>query len=245
MNRLRSKLTYANVVATLALFLVLAGGTAFAAKQMLPKNSVGTKQIKKNAITGAKIKNGAITGSKLSLSTVGTVPSAATANTANTANTATTATNATELGGLDPSRYQGRIMWANVGPDGTILSQSGGITEESPFPGGYYLHFPHTLASQAIVATLKWEPTAIGTGFIRVLECGGPFTPTECEFGSDTSSDAYVETEEEEGFFVEVTPDTGARRSSGCRALTPPPSGGSSSKSKSRGARFAPWPITL
>jgi Collagen triple helix repeat (20 copies) len=55
MKRLSGKLTYANVVATLALFLVVAGGTAFAAKQMLPKNSVGTKQIKKEAVTPAKL----------------------------------------------------------------------------------------------------------------------------------------------------------------------------------------------
>ena len=55
MKRLRSKLTYANVVASLALFIALAGGTAFAASQMLPKNSVGPKQIKKGAITPAKL----------------------------------------------------------------------------------------------------------------------------------------------------------------------------------------------
>jgi hypothetical protein len=55
LNRLRGKLTYANVTATLALFLVLAGGTAFAASQMLPKNSVGAKQIRKGAVTPAKL----------------------------------------------------------------------------------------------------------------------------------------------------------------------------------------------
>ncbi|HJZ36763.1 MAG TPA: hypothetical protein VJ204_10895 [Solirubrobacterales bacterium] len=59
MKRLSGKLTYANVVATLALFLVLAGGTAFAAKQMLPGNSVGTRQIKKEAVTPAKLSGAA------------------------------------------------------------------------------------------------------------------------------------------------------------------------------------------
>lgn len=44
-----------NVVATTALFLVLAGGTAFAASRMLPRNSVGAKQIKKGAVTPAKL----------------------------------------------------------------------------------------------------------------------------------------------------------------------------------------------
>jgi hypothetical protein len=94
MKRLRSKLTYANVVASLALFLVVAGGTAVAAKQMLPRNSVGTRQIKNNAITGAKIKAGAITGSKIAASSLGTVPSATTAKSADTAKSAETAKSA-------------------------------------------------------------------------------------------------------------------------------------------------------
>jgi hypothetical protein len=54
-HRVRSRLTYSNVVATTALFLVLAGGSAFAATQMLPRNSVGAKQIKKGAVTPAKL----------------------------------------------------------------------------------------------------------------------------------------------------------------------------------------------
>ncbi|HSS37862.1 MAG TPA: hypothetical protein VLT58_03740 [Polyangia bacterium] len=49
----RRHLTYANVAATLALFLAL-GGAAYAATQ-LPKNSVGTKQLKAGAVTAAKI----------------------------------------------------------------------------------------------------------------------------------------------------------------------------------------------
>jgi len=82
------KLTYANVMATVAVFLALGGG-AYAATQ-LKKNSVGTKQIKNNAVTAAKIKNGTITGAKvangtltgtqINASTLGTVPTAQTAN---------------------------------------------------------------------------------------------------------------------------------------------------------------------
>jgi hypothetical protein len=45
-----------NAIALLALFIAL-GGTALAAASALPRNSVGTKQLKKNAVTGLKIKN--------------------------------------------------------------------------------------------------------------------------------------------------------------------------------------------
>ena len=63
-RRLRGTLSYANVVSTLCLFLVLGGGMAFAATK-LGKNTVGTKQLKKNAVTAAKIKANAVTGAKV------------------------------------------------------------------------------------------------------------------------------------------------------------------------------------
>ncbi len=97
MKRARGRLTYANVVSTLALFLVIAGGTALAADH-LAKNSVGTAQIKKGAVTAAKIKNGAVTGAKIKLATLGTVPSATTAGSAGTATTAGSANSAKSAG---------------------------------------------------------------------------------------------------------------------------------------------------
>jgi hypothetical protein len=90
----RKRLTYANVMSSIAVFLVLGGATAVAANQ-LAKNSVGSKQLKKNAVTaaklkknavtGAKIKPGAVTGVKIDEGTLGTVPNAASANSANVA----------------------------------------------------------------------------------------------------------------------------------------------------------------
>ncbi|HST68645.1 MAG TPA: hypothetical protein VLI94_03190 [Solirubrobacterales bacterium] len=56
------KLNYANVIATLALFVAL-GGVAVAAG--LPKNSVGQNQLKRGAVTAAKLKRGAVTSGKI------------------------------------------------------------------------------------------------------------------------------------------------------------------------------------
>jgi len=64
LKQLRKRLTYANVMSSIAVFLVLGGGAAFAANQ-LGKNSVGTKQLKKNAVTAVKIKNNAVTSPKI------------------------------------------------------------------------------------------------------------------------------------------------------------------------------------
>lgn len=58
LEKLRSRLTYANVMATFAVFLVLGGGTAFAATRLAAK-SVGTKQLKKGAVTPAKLSTSA------------------------------------------------------------------------------------------------------------------------------------------------------------------------------------------
>ncbi len=99
MNQIRKRLTYANVMSSIAVFLVLGGATAFAASH-LSKNSVGPKQLKKNAVRTskikggavtfkklhknsvrtAKVKNNAITGAKVNESTLGEVPLATTAN---------------------------------------------------------------------------------------------------------------------------------------------------------------------
>lgn len=64
MHRIRKKLTYANVMSSLAVFLVLGGASAFAASQ-LGKNSVGTKQLKNNAVTTTKLKRNAVTATKI------------------------------------------------------------------------------------------------------------------------------------------------------------------------------------
>jgi hypothetical protein len=61
-SSLRPKLTYSNVIATVALFLAL-GGAAVAAG--LPKNSVGPKALKRGAVTTRALAKGAVTSGKL------------------------------------------------------------------------------------------------------------------------------------------------------------------------------------
>jgi hypothetical protein len=67
-HRLRTKLTYSNVIATIALFVAL-GGAATAATQ-LPRNSVGTNQIKRGAVTTAKLRNQAVRPKKIAAKAV-------------------------------------------------------------------------------------------------------------------------------------------------------------------------------
>jgi hypothetical protein len=61
--RLRSKLTYANVMSTIAVFCALTGVTFAIAK--LPRHSVGTRQLKKGAVTSKKIHKGAVRSKRI------------------------------------------------------------------------------------------------------------------------------------------------------------------------------------
>jgi hypothetical protein len=120
---LRTRLTYANVVATLALFIAL-GGTSVAAS-----NLISGSRIKKDSIPGDRVRKHALTSTEVNVAKLGTVPAAAhattadaaghasTADTAGHASTADGATHATTadtaghasdadtLGGLSPSAF--------------------------------------------------------------------------------------------------------------------------------------------
>ena len=133
MEQIRRRLTYANVMSSIAVFLVLGGATALAAG--LAKNSVGSKQIKKNAVTSAKIKknavttakikNGAVTGAKVNAGTLGTVPNATHADSANTATTS----NTTSGIGTLPSGKSESGFFATAG-EGQYIAD--GVTFQQP-----------------------------------------------------------------------------------------------------------------
>jgi hypothetical protein len=58
MSRLRSHVSYANVMATIAVFVAL-GGTSYAVTQ-LPRNSVGSKQIRTGSVGASEIHTNAV-----------------------------------------------------------------------------------------------------------------------------------------------------------------------------------------
>lgn len=71
-KQIRTRLTYANVMSSIAVFLVLGGGAAIAAlgkntvgPRQLKPNSVKTSKIAKNAVKAAKIAENAVDGTKI------------------------------------------------------------------------------------------------------------------------------------------------------------------------------------
>ena len=162
MKQIRKRITYANVMSSIAVFLVLGGGAGYAAKKIgsneIKSNSITTGKIKKEAVTTSKIKTGsistdkiandAVTGDKVKESTLSQVPSAA---------SATSATNAASLGGKPASEYTVRYF-ARVKGEGavpTLAAGSPGVSVDStrPFTGAARVIFPVDMTNCAINAT--------------------------------------------------------------------------------------------
>jgi hypothetical protein len=126
MSQIRKRMTYANVMSTIAVFLVLGGATAFAASKIganqlkagavatgkIKNNAVTAAKLRNNAVTTAKISNDAVTGAKVDESTLGQVPSAKSANFADSANPEAFAQVGTN-GTVDPNLAKG-LNEANV-----------------------------------------------------------------------------------------------------------------------------------
>jgi hypothetical protein len=97
-SRLRRHLTYANLMASIAVFLAL-GGVGYAATAIngndIAKRTVGANKLKNGTLTAKQVKQNALTGSVIDESSLATVPSAQTAVSATNATSAASATTAT------------------------------------------------------------------------------------------------------------------------------------------------------
>jgi hypothetical protein len=187
---MRPRLTYANVMATVAVFIAL-GGSAYAFH--LGKNSVGSKQLKKNAvvtakvkneaITAAKVKRGALTGTQIDASTLGTVPTADQARTADEANGLAPAEDWHEVGG--PGQPEFLNSWRQgAGPGGLafyrdhegVVHLKGAALEGEPstpifqLPPGYR---PTRRTAQTI--PVACSPCSVGETGVVLIE--GPDFP--------------------------------------------------------------------
>lgn len=137
----RPRLTYANIVASLALFAAL-GGVSYAATT-LPKGSVGTDQIQAEAVRTGKVADDAVTAAKLAqgvrerLVPVGGTSVAATTTPvpesvkhAETADRAGTAGSAATARKADSATYADAADLANTSKDADALGGQ---------PAGHYL----------------------------------------------------------------------------------------------------------
>lgn len=173
----RKYLTFANVTSLLALFIALSAGSYAALS--LPKNSVGTAQIKAkavsraklaagsvdgskiaaNAIDGSKVKDGTLSGSDINLATLAKVPSATSADTAGSAAIArlkiVTATGTADDSSGTPLTATCDAGLNVVGGGASVADQNKGYVNDS-FPSAANAWMAHFYASsgQTTAATV-------------------------------------------------------------------------------------------
>jgi hypothetical protein len=230
--KLRSHLTFANVVALMALFVSLSGG-AYALT--IPKRSVGAAQLKRNAVTGSKIKNGAVTSSKVKTGSLlaknfkpGQIPagapgptgpggpagpigsSAASAFTARIKNPPVTA----------PPEYSGAVSGISDGVTGGAAP----VTTRSPnatiIARDLSVGYGETIG---VEGNSGWRISLLVNGAPTVLACSIRGAATTCNSGDaavtvpPNSALAFTAVSIPESFYVPVDPDLEI----GWRATTP------------------------
>jgi hypothetical protein len=143
LSRFKAGISFANVVAMLALFVALSGGAYAAIK--LPSNSVKAKNIKAGAVKTAKLANNAVTAPKIKDGEVGTAELAATAKTA----------------------------WVRTDAGGTTIErQSGGVTLTPNGVNSVVVDFGVSLANRGVSVTPAINLGAVDVEFSRCTEVG-------------------------------------------------------------------------
>ncbi len=209
MKQIRKHITYANVMSSIAVFLVLGGGAAYAAKKIgsneikgnsittgkikkeavttskIKNNSISTAKIQNDAVTGAKVKDGSLTGSDINLTTVGTVPNA------------TNAANAGKLNGVAASEYLS--SFALVTPDGKVVEGKGVQAVVNFGAGLFAVRFTRPVAGKAYSATIAGED--VGQAQINAQPCiaPAPLNDSTCPAEFENANSLFVNTEDSSG----------------------------------------------
>jgi hypothetical protein len=193
------------LVISIVALLVALGGTAYAGIT-IPKNSVGTKQLKDGAVTTKKIKNGTVTASKINTSGL-TVPRALQANSATTAGSATTATNATNAtNAANAAVGDSPIAWARVAANGTVIAGRGitssNVSEE--FTSAYCFH-GLGFAFQSAAVTPDYSTSNDGADIEGAqFALGDPFNDCATVTGTQAEVATFVNSSDAEtGFFIQ------------------------------------------
>jgi hypothetical protein len=146
LSKLRPRLTYANVVSTLCLFIVLGGG-AYAASTITGKN------VKNSSLTGRDIRNSSLTTGDVKNRSLlakdfrtGQLPAGAQGPQG-------------PQGDAGPKGDPATALWAMVNSDGT-LKRGRGVVDVDPFGSRYEVTFDRSVENCTYLSTL----TSAGNG---------------------------------------------------------------------------------
>jgi hypothetical protein len=139
MRALRRRLTYANVMATVAVFLALGGGAYAAIK--LPRNSVGQRQLRNGSVGASELKTGAVRGRAVKDRSIGV---------------AELSTSARESlrGQQGPAGAPGVPFRAVIASSGDPAAGNATGIQHAPGSNEYLVRFPSDVSSCTAIATL-------------------------------------------------------------------------------------------
>ena len=163
-RRLRGRLSYANVTATLALFVAL-GGTSYAAIT-LPRNSVGSKQIRANAVGTAELKRGAVKSRDIRQRTIGVGDISTAARTSLRGATG-------PAGPQGPAGPSGVTYRAAIPAGGTVARGNATGAAHQGGTNEYLVSFPQNVDACVATATLATVGSEPDAGRINVRHQAG------------------------------------------------------------------------
>jgi hypothetical protein len=190
-KRLRSCRPSPALVISILALLVATAGTGYAALK-LPRNSVGSKQIKKNAVNSSKVADRSLRARDFRAGALPTGPQGPKG----------------DQGSPGEQGLQGAkgdpgpaIRWALFNADGAIAVQSGGISLTSkPGTGDYVLDMGTQVPGHALLVSVSNKAGGAG-GNILVAPCGsGPDSRTCAGLDAATNADGrHVQVSTSEG----------------------------------------------
>lgn len=208
MGRLRRRLTYANVVSTIALVLAVGGGGVYAASKIgaqgIRKNAIHSfhiknKQVRRQDIAGGsinsrKVSNESLTGKDIKEATLGLVPSAQDARTVNGITERVVRASQADPSGATQIVGQGGLAVLLVCTGGNAVMQVHG---SAPGDAGTVFE-PNSGTQQFDSATTQSVTTnSAATGFATVRRLDGTITRFEYELDRDdngfgTADDCFL-----------------------------------------------------
>jgi len=174
MRRILDRLTYANIMATFAVFLGLTG-TAYAAT--VANNSVGSPQIIDGSVKSIDLGNGQVTGTDVAEGTLAKVPAAV---------------NADKLGGFSAAAYHRAVANASGYFTSNLAPSITGYGDYGLYCGTDGVHWYDNLtalgSNARFVANLSWSD--------------GPYTASETDVLAITTGGAGTTVAQGERFYA-------------------------------------------
>jgi hypothetical protein len=145
LKRFRSRLTYSNVVSSLALFLALSTGAAYAA------NTVFSTDIVDGEVKTPDLATAGVTSLKLAANSVG--GGKVIDHTLTAADLAANSVGSGEVVDFGLTNQDVAVEFAQIRADSTVANSSGGVTAHKLGAGTYAVDFGHDISSCGFVMT--------------------------------------------------------------------------------------------